>query len=325
MWSFVVTTVWIAFKIFVCILLILFIPIVGYRLWMEPFKGVCKCKTKLHGKVALITGGNSGIGFETAKDLAKRGATVVIASRNYKKSELAVDIIKKFSGNNNVEYSHLNLAKRDSIVEFVEKFNKDFDRLDILVNNAGCGSVKLANNENGLDMLMQINYVGPFLLTDLLLPKLITSAPSRIVTVSSHGHILASNFKVEDITKAWKEHAFLRYANTKLCDILWTRELAKRLPRGVTVNSLHPGIVMTDIFNNLPPFIRSVIIGIAFLLFKNAKEGAQTTIHLCVCPKLEDSTGGYYVDCKRSKCAKIAQDDQLARKVWERTVELIKM
>ncbi|CAH2237694.1 jg11370 [Pararge aegeria aegeria] len=309
----------------VCALLLIFTPIIGYRLWMEPFKGVCSCTTRLHGKVALVTGGNSGIGLETAKDLANRGATVVIASRNDSKSEEAVGIIKQATGNNNVEYRHLNLAKQESIVDFASKFNKDFNRLDVLVNNAGSGAVRTINTENGVDMLMQINYVGPFLLTNLLLDKLVVPKTSRIVIVSSYAHAFAPNFTLDDITKTWKEQSFLRYANTKLCDVLWTRELAKRLPRGVTVNTLHPGIVSTSIFNNLAPFIKKIILVITFLLFKNATEGAQTTIHLCVSPKLEDSTGGYYVDCKKTKCAKIAENDDLAIKVWERTVQLTKL
>ncbi|XP_052741766.1 retinol dehydrogenase 12-like [Bicyclus anynana] len=324
-WSLLVVTILFLLKFCAYSFLLLLALAVVYRLWAEPIKGVCKCTTKLYGKVALVTGGNAGIGLETAKNLAKRGAKVVIASRNDMKSQEAVEIIKRASGNDNVEYRQLNLAKQDSIVEFADKFNKDFHRLDILVNNAGVGVVKTANLDNGVDLLMQINYVGPFLLTYLLLEKLAASAPSRIVNVSSNGYIVGFKFKLEDITKCWKTHNFFRYANAKLCEILWTRELAKRLPQGVTVNCLHPGIIMTNIFNHLNLFMKTVIKVLAFLVFKNITEGAQTTIHLCVSPNLEHSSGGYYVDCKKVKCIKIAENDELARQVCERTLELLKL
>ncbi|XP_045762593.1 retinol dehydrogenase 11-like [Maniola jurtina] len=215
------------------VLLLVFTFFVGLRLWVEPFKQRCKCKRQLHGKVALVTGGNSGIGFETAKDLAKRGARVVIASRNDKKSAKAVAIIKEATGNNDVEYRHLDLAKFDNIREFAKNFNKDFDRLDILVNNAGCGEIKEAKTEHGIDFLMQINYIGPFLLTQLLLDKLVVSKPSRIVMVSSFLHAHAS-LVPEEITYAKPVNSYIRYARTKLCNILWAKELAKRVPKGVT-------------------------------------------------------------------------------------------
>ncbi|XP_023942608.1 retinol dehydrogenase 12-like [Bicyclus anynana] len=325
-WSLLVVTILFLIKFCAYSFLLVLALAVVYRLWAEPVKGVCKCTTKLDGKVVLVTGGNAGIGLETAKDLAKRGAKVVIASRNDTKSQEAVEIIKQASGNDNVEYRQLNLAKQDSIVEFADKFNKDFHRLDILVNNAGVGVETTANLDNGVDLLMQINYVGPFLLTHLLSEKLAASAPSRIVNVSSNLYLIAFKFKIENITKCWEGHIFLlRYANAKLCEILWTRELAKRLPHGVTVNCLHPGIIMTNIFDYLNIFIKTVIRVYTFLLFKNTTEGAQTTIHLCVSPNLEHSSGGYYVDCKKVKCIKIAENDELARQVWERTLELVKL
>ncbi|XP_023942606.2 retinol dehydrogenase 13-like [Bicyclus anynana] len=309
-------------KFFSYTLLLILIFFVGLRVWIEPFKVRCKCKTKLNGKVALITGGNSGIGFETAKDLAKRGARVIIASRNDEKSAEAVNIIKQETGNDEVEYRHLNLLKLDNVREFAEKFNKEFDRLDILVNNAGCGEIKKGYTEHGIDLLMQINYIGPFLLTHMLLEKLITSKPSRIVMVSSFLHFLGS-LDPEELTNREPVHTFTRYGKTKLCIILWAKELAKRVPQGVTVNVLHPGLVGTNIFDKLNSVTRYIIHIVIYMLYKTAEEGAQTIIHLCVSPNLESSTGDYYQNCKKVKPFKPAEDTDLARRLWEKSISII--
>ncbi|XP_023942607.1 retinol dehydrogenase 13-like [Bicyclus anynana] len=306
-------------------LLLILICFVALKIWIDPFTKRCKCKTKLNEKVALITGGNSGIGFETAKALAERGARVIIASRNEKKSAQAVDIIKQETGNDKVEYRHLNLLKLDSVQEFAEKFNEDFDRLDILVNNAACGEIKKGYTENGIDLLMQINYIGPFLLTHLLLDKLIKSKPSRIVMVSSFLHYLG-RVDPEKIASWEPIYTYLpgaRYGKTKLCIILWAKELAKRVPQGVTVNVLHPGLVMTNIFDKLNYVTKYIIHFAIYLLFISAEEGAQTIIHLCVSPNLESSTGDYYQNCKRVKASKTAEDADLARRLWEKSVAII--
>ncbi|CAH2097605.1 unnamed protein product [Euphydryas editha] len=299
------------------------ILVVVLRITLEPVKGVCKCKTELQGKTVLITGGNSGIGLETAKDLARRGARVIIASRNVEKSEEAVKYIRGTTGNNKVEHRYLNLGNKDSVVKFAEDFNKEFDRLDILVNNAGCAGIKRKTTEDGIDLLMQVNYVGPFLLTHLLLDKLIASKPSRIVNVSSLAHRL-TKLNVEDLRKCESISNLIRYSKTKLCDVLWTRVLAKKLPHGVTANVLHPGLVKTNIFEVLHPYLKKVLFIVIDLLFKTPVEGAQTIIHLCVSPNLDNATGGYYMDCKRIEPSKIAQNDDLAEELWVKTLELIK-
>lgn len=314
-------------KIVLYLTIFLLASIIGLKLWLQPFTGVCKCKNvELKGKVALITGGNSGIGRETATDLARRGATVIIASRDSKKSEEAVKDIIASTGNTNVFYKSLNLAKFSSIREFAADFNKSYDRLDILVNNAGCAGLKPVLTEDGIEKVTQINYVGPFLLTNLLLDKLVDSKPSRIVVVSSkanqyhdfnHDDIAA--VKTGDSLLGWKI-----YANSKLCQILWTKALAKRLPQGVTVNALHPGVVKTDIFNKLQGWWKVVALWIIDVLFKTAEEGAQTSIHLCVSPELDDVTGEYFAECQIAAPAKMAEDDKVVEKVWESTLELIK-
>ncbi|XP_047540392.1 retinol dehydrogenase 12-like [Vanessa atalanta] len=331
MWSMLVLFIGISAKIIGSFLLFCFLFLIGFRFWLEPFKGICKCKTKLHGKIALITGGNSGIGFETAKDLARRGAKVIIASRDVEKSEEAVANIIATTGNESVEHRFLNLLKKDSIEAFAKDFNKEFHRLDILVNNAGIGTIKKQKTEDGIDKLMQINYLGPFTLTHLLLDKLIASKPSRIVNVSSYLHKMAK-FDFQNLTDVFAladntdsfYNQMVRYGNTKLCDILWTVALAKKLPSGVTANVLHPGLVKTNIFNNFNPHVKGVLFLIIDLLYKTPLEGAQTIIHLCVSPKLDNETGSYYMDCKKVSPSKAAEDEDLAERLWHKTLSLIK-
>ncbi|CAH4023699.1 unnamed protein product [Pieris brassicae] len=203
---------------------------------------MCNCKTRLEGKTVLVTGGNSGIGFETAKNLAQRGARVIIA--DVMNAEKSVEEIIRFTGNSKVEYRYLNLANFKSVKAFAEDINITIDHLDILVNNAGC----LMDNkvsEDGINMIMQVNYLGPYLLTKLILPKLIPTQ-SRIVNVSS-GMYFCGELDLQDLAGLKPKNFFKSYINSKLCTVLWTKALAKTLPTNVSVFCLHPGMVATNI------------------------------------------------------------------------------
>ncbi|XP_053619073.1 retinol dehydrogenase 12-like [Plodia interpunctella] len=317
-------TLTILFKLISYVALSFIVLVIGLKLWLEPTKGVCKCKTTLENKVALITGGNSGIGLETARDLARRGARVIIASRNDKKSKEAVEDIIATTGNHNVEYKHLDLSKFTNVRKVAEDINKSVGRLDILVNNAGCG-IGGGVTEDGIDNIMQINYLGPFLLTNLLMDKLIESRPSRIVIVSSFAHHV-SYFDPEDLRglKYLFFGVWFRYANSKLCNNIWTRALSDRLPNGVTVNCLHPGVVYTNIFDTLHPVLKSFVLMIIKCgFFKSPQEGAHTTIHLCVSPDLENVSGKYFCDCKVYEMSRKAYDEVLVEKVWNDSIKLI--
>ncbi|XP_037976531.2 retinol dehydrogenase 12 [Plutella xylostella] len=311
----------IALKLFFFLVLLLVALILGYRFFYEPVKGVCVCKRDLKGRTVVVTGGNSGIGLETARDLAKRGAKVIIACRDVKKSEDAVTDIINSTQNSKVKFKQLDLSKFESIRRFAKDFNETEERLDILVNNAGCAGVKKKPTEDGIDTVMQVNYFGPFLLTNLLLDKLKASSPSRIVIVSSYAHVMA-RLNVEDLKGLKTKGYWTRYANSKLCNVLWAKALAKHLTNGVTANVLHPGVVKTDIFKRLPDVYRDIVLKIITLVFKTAKEGAQTTIHLCVAPELVNATGGYYRDCKPEKVSSVVTDE-LVDKVWKESLKII--
>ncbi|XP_041984603.1 retinol dehydrogenase 12-like [Aricia agestis] len=310
--------------IFALLFSLFVLAVLTFRFVIEPIKkGRCTCKTDLTGKVVIITGGNSGIGLETARDLSRRNAKVIIASRDTKKSEEAVKSIKETSGNDNVEYKYLDLSKFSSIREFVSDFNKNNKRLDILVNNSGVGGLKNKLTEDGINNLMQINYVGQFLLTNLLLDKLKESAPSRIVIVSSYLHKWAK-LDPNNIAGRNLKASLNLYNISKLCGVLWTKALAKRLPKEVVVNALHPGVVKTPIFKKIPGWRQKLLYFVISLLFKTPEEGAQTIIHLSVSPNIKTS-GDYYVDCEKSKPAEEAFDDELVEKVYRETMNLIKI
>lgn len=313
------------FSILIKIVFYIFLLLVALcgtvRLWIEPIKGVCKCDVNLKGRVVLITGGNSGIGLETARALARRGARVIIASRDTSKSQRAVEDIISTTGNRTVEYRHLDLSKFSNVRQFAEEFNRTVDRLDILVNNAGAAGVKQRLSTDGIDLVMQINYLSAFLLTNLLLNKLIASKPSRIVIVTSYGHKLA-NFDPNDLAGVNSRGYWTKYANSKLCQVLWTKGLAQRLPAGVTVNCLHPGIVRTNIMQRTPDRWRKILNFVAEVGFKTPSEGAQTSLHLSVAPELEYATGGYYSDCALAKESKLARDKLLVERVWNDSIML---
>lgn len=306
---------------FLTALVLLFV--IGLRLWLGPIKGVCTSNARLDGKVVIVTGGSLGIGVETARDLARRGARVVIASRNVKKgNEVVTDIIAT-TNNPKVEFKSLDLSKFSSIINFVKDFNENYERLDILVNNAGVAGIRQAYTEDGIEKIMQVNYVGPFLLTHLLMEKLKSSRPSRIVIVSSIAH-RSHKLDPNDIIGKRPLDYWVRYSNSKVCNILWAKALAKRLPEGITVNSLNPGLVKTDIFHRYSKIRQIIVLLFIDLFFKTPVEGAQTTMHLCVAPELENVSGQYFSECKIEEPQKIVKDDLVVEKVWAETMLLIK-
>lgn len=293
------------------------------KLFIEGKNAECKCQTRLDGRVALVTGGNKGIGLETARDLARRGARVIIASRDTAKSKQAVEDIIYTTENEAVEYRFLDLSKFSSVIHFAEDINRNIEKLHILVNNAGLVQGPSTPTEDGCNIIMQVNYLSAFLLTLLLLKKLIASKPSRIVIVSSYIHKI-HYFNSNDLAGLRTRLNLMKYANSKLCQILWMKALMKRLPDGVTVNAVHPGIVKTDLFNTLSPLLQMVIRPMIIVFFKNVREGAQTTIHLCVAPELENITGQYYANCRPASMSYRVRNDLLVERVWIESFKLTK-
>lgn len=287
----------------------------GITAWAQggQFK---KDDIRIDGKVVIVTGANTGIGRETALDLAKRGAKVYLACRDLTKAEATkVDIVQQ-AGNENVFVMKLDLTSLESVRQFVTDFKKCETRLHILINNAGVMAIDGRQmTKDGLEMQIGTNHFGHFLLTILLLDTLKESAPARIINVSSGAHKFGAmnrnDLQSEKCYSKWSA-----YCQSKLANVLFTRELSNRLVgTNVTANSLHPGAVRTELARNwtMMQYVLS-----AFQSFtKTPKSGAQTSIMLAVDPDLEGVTGKYFADCAIEKESKAAQSDETAAWLWD--------
>ncbi|KAK7866957.1 hypothetical protein R5R35_014731 [Gryllus longicercus] len=299
-----------------------------YRFWYKLTTGVCTSTRRLDGKTVLITGANTGIGLETARDMARRGARVLIACRDPERGQQALAKIRaEASGGATVALLALDLGDLQSVRACAAKVRESEPRLDVLINNAGAGGVGAKKTEDGLHRGLQVNHFGPFLFTLLLVDLLKKSAPSRIIFVSSIAHEyskLSAEELDHEVAKNIDDTSI--YGKTKLANVLVSNELARRLNgTGVTVNSLHPGAVQTDIFRHIPYGIDKIVHFLFGLFFKSAEEGAQTSIHLAVSEQVEGITGAYFSDCKERRMAKAAYDKGLARAVWEKSERLVRL
>ncbi|XP_043933846.1 retinol dehydrogenase 13-like isoform X2 [Protopterus annectens] len=301
------------------------IGLVFLRRWFAG--GVCKNKARLDGKTVIVTGANVGIGRETAKDLAKRGARVILACRNLEQAAKAADEIRKESGNGNVTTKHLDLSSLASVRRFAKDVQESESALHILINNAGIMMCPKWKTEDGFEIQFGVNHLGHFLLTNLLLDLLKKSAPSRIINVSSLAHE-KGKIHFDDINLDKDYEPRKSYGQSKLANVLFTRELAVRLAgTGVSVYSLHPGVVRTELGRHIFPTFAlwKRMLGAPLLLFmmKTPLQGAQTTIHCATADDKDLISGTYFSDCAPKEPAPQAKDDEAARKLWELSAQMV--
>ena len=221
-----------------------------FRKWVGG--GVCRSQARLDGKTVIITGANTGIGLETAVDLAKRNARVILACRSVERGETAAVEVRKRSGNDNVVFVQLDLASLDSVRKFTAKILEEEPQIDILINNAGIHSPHISHTKDGFERHMGVNHLGHFLLTNLLLDRLKKGPSARIVNVSSLLYKKCKTFEFDKMNSDDPTRVGTRkniaYNQSKLANILFTRALAKRLVgTNVTVNVLHPGVIGTEL------------------------------------------------------------------------------
>ncbi|XP_028840332.1 dehydrogenase/reductase SDR family member 13-like [Denticeps clupeoides] len=295
-----------------------------YVLLLETLfkRSECRGAADMSGKAAIITGGNTGIGKATAMELARRGARVIMACRNRRKAEAAISDIKKETGSSEVVYMHLDLGSLKSVRSFAETFLKTETRLDLLINNAGL--VADGRTEDGFGIEFGVNHLGHFLLTCLLLDRLKETPSSRVVTLSSMAHRwgkidfenLITNKDLGSGQYSWQ--FFQAYCNSKLCNVLFTHELSKRLKgTNVTCYSVHPGIVKTELSRHVSLWQKIFIEPVATLLFLDTKSGSQTTLHCALQEGIEPLSGRYFSCCAVQEVCGKAKDDAVARKLWE--------
>jgi len=307
-----------------------FLVVVLIFMYKELTMGMYRRVVDLTGKVVVITGGNSGVGLETARVLAQRGARVILGCRSSMRGNEAVADIKRSTKNEKVHFYPLDLLDLKSVRKFAKDVAGDVEKIDILLNNAGMADGRkdknLTRSKDKLEITLQTNHLSHFLLTILLKDKLAAAGNSRVINVSSmasqFGNIDLDNLNFEkDETKGYER----TYHNSKLMNILFTKELSRRWNDiGVTSYALHPGFVRTNIFNDLPG--KNLLLSMAFLLGKNNLQGAQTSIYLSCEPGIEHLSGEYFVDCKpttRWMNKKQAMDRDLCAGLWDRSAQLV--
>jgi len=269
------------------------------------------------GKVCIVTGATSGIGWVTAYRLSQRGATVILLGRDVNRGLAAVDRIRSECMNGNSEFIHVDLAAQQEIWRFVEEFKERYDRLDILVNNAGTTLLTRRMSVDGYEMTFAVNHLSHFLLTSLLIDVLKTSAPSRVINVSSGSHRRA-RINFDDLHSESGYRIMRAYGQSKLANVLFTYELARRLEgTGVTVNALHPGFVLTHLGRDNGWLIHRIIRLAMRVKGISPEEGAQTIIYLAASPEVEKVTGKYFHKMKPVETSPQSYDLDTALRLWE--------
>ncbi|XP_031717405.1 retinol dehydrogenase 14b [Anarhichas minor] len=281
----------------------------------------------MRGKTVIVTGANCGIGKALAGELLKLHARVIMACRDQRSAEEAAEDIKKQAGpeQGEVVIKHLDLASLTSVRKFCEEIQEEESRIDVLINNAGVYQCPYTKTEDGFEMQLGVNHLGHFLLTRLLLDLLKTSAPSRIVVVSSklykNGHI---NF--DDLNSESQYDKAFCYSQSKLANLLFTLELARELEgTGVTVNALTPGIVRTRLGRHvqIPLLAKPLFYLASQVFFKSPLEGAQTPLYLACSPEVEGVSGKCFANCKEEELMAKATDEQAAKKLWDLSSRMV--
>ncbi len=282
----------------------------------------------LRGRVAMVTGANTGIGLETARELARMGATVVLACRTPAKAERAVDDIKRSTGNSNISWMKVDFLSLASVRALAAEFKRSGRGLDILINNAGMMRSDRRVSPDGLEHTLQVNLLGTFLLTQLLLSELRKRPGSRIVLVNSSLHNLPPSLDFSDVQLERNYEMFTQYSRTKLAGVLYCKELSRRLKAqgaSVTVNCLHPGQVMTEVTRNMHWFLRygeKLFHPVSYLLRKTPSQGAYTSVFAATAPSLNGISGRYFVHCRDVPPNPASDDANAARRVWDMCEEL---
>ena len=271
----------------------------------------------MRGKTCLITGASDGIGYVAARELARMGARVVMVGRNAAKTDAAVERIVAETGNPAVERLLADLSSQREVRRVAAEVLELLPRIDVLLNNAGAVFLSNKRSVDGLELTFALNHMGYFLLTDLLLERLRESTPARIINVSSSSHWQPGKFRAEDLPNPGGNRGYRAYGRSKLCNILFTYELARRLEgTGITVNALHPGLVQTNIARNngLLGRVVNFFIGARGV---DADKGAETLVYLSSSPEVDGVTGKFFIDCRAVPSSELSYDTELATRLWE--------
>jgi len=278
---------------------------------------------QVRGSTVLVTGATGGLGLEASVELARLGARVVMVGRDPSRTASARTTVAARSGSDDVATLLCDFESQVAVRALAADFRARHRRLDVLVNNVGGVNKARRVTADGIEATFAVNHLGPFLLTNLLLGLLVDSAPARIVTVASVGH-RRGTLDFDDLGLERGYWIMKAYARSKLANVLFASELARRLAgAGVSSNSLHPGSVATNIWSGAPLWARPVVNLFYRPFFISVEQGASYVVQLAADPALEGVSGAYFEKGRRVPTSALAQDDGLARRLWDVSAAMV--
>ncbi|CAN7132601.1 unnamed protein product [Brassica rapa subsp. narinosa] len=284
------------------------------------------------GLTAIVTGASSGIGVETARVLALRGVHVVMAVRNtVSGAKVKQDILNQVPGAK-LDVMELDLSSIESVRRFASDYKSTGLPLNILINNAGVMACPFMLSKDNIELQFATNHLGHFLLTKLLLDTMKNTSreskrEGRIVNLSSEAHRFSypEGVRFDKINDVSSYSSISAYGQSKLCNVLHANELARQLKEDgvhITVNSLHPGAIMTSLWRHFNSYLAGAVSALASYFIKTVPQGAATTCYLALSPQVAGVTGEYFRNCKITKPSSFGQDSELAKKVWDFSTKL---
>lgn len=274
----------------------------------------------MKGRLCIVTGGTTGIGLATCEGLMARGADVIMTGRNMERAEAQAEVLRARHSEGSVQTRPLDLARLDSVRQFAAEL--EAREIHVLIHNAGVIYPKRQSTPEGFDAQLSVIYLGPFLLTHLLLDKLKRGAPSRIINVASDLHRRVK-MNWDDLQSERRYNCLNSYSQGELAKVLYTYELARRVRgTGVTANSLHPGGVRTQLFRNFRPPM-SWLIWLSNWFKVGPAKGARTSLYLACSDEVEEASGGYYVGCKPRRSSKVSYREEDGARLWELTEKMV--
>jgi retinol dehydrogenase-14 len=270
----------------------------------------------LSGKTCIVTGASNGIGKATAGALAAMGARVVMVCRDAGRAEAARAEIARAAASDDVEVLIADLSSQEQIRTLAAQIASRYPKIDVLLNNAGAINTVRTTTVDGIETTFAVNHLAYFQLTNLLLDQVRASEAGRIVNVSSRAHS-GARMEFDDVQGARRYRAMRAYGQSKLANVLFTYELARRLEgSGVTANCLHPGVVATGFGHNNPGWLK---IGVSIMrpFVLDAQRGAETSIYLAASREVDGLTGQYFDKCKAVRSSAASYDRAAAARLWE--------
>ena len=279
----------------------------------------------MNGRTCLITGATDGIGKEAAIELAKKGCNLILIGRSKEKGEKVVEQIRKVAESHvDIDYFTADLMLMKEVSRVADEVSRKYPRIDILLNNVGALFAFRGVTEEGFERTFALNHLGYFLMTKKLLPLVEKSDYKRIVNVSSSAHY-GIDFEFDNMNGEKKYTGFDTYKKSKLANVMFTYELAKRIEgTGITANCLHPGFVSTNFGKNNSFLWRNFIRVAMWLIAINVKDGAKTSIHLACSDEVKDITGRFFANCEVKKGSSKAKNEEHNQKLWELSEEFVK-